>query len=267
MTSCSWTELKERTGQARTLAILPVGCYEQHGPVLPLETDMLIATRAAQGLASRLQDWQCHIFPCLPYTTTEPNVNYCGTISVSAKVLRAYLKEVLRAMLRHPFEAVIVVNGHGSIQGSLHEVAFGLVNRQFRRGIRPVRPILVLNAFDADALIGKELELEPGRHADWKEFLMTWSILGPGYYDAIRLERLARFAQGVFPNRLPAVLGIPAELRTNMGVQGQPLAGSCPSDYDGLAQRIWQVLEEHLESKTRQALDDFSTNYAGCTSP
>lgn len=262
MSSCSWTELKERTGQGRTLAILPVGCYEQHGPVLPLETDMLIATRAAQGLAGRLQDWHCHVYPCLPYSTTEPNLNYCGTVSVSAKVFRAYLKEILRAILRHPFEAVVVLNGHGSIQGSLHEVAFGLVNRQFRRGIRPVRPILTLNAFDADGQIGQALGLEPGRHADWKEFLMTWSILGASYYDAERLERLQRFAQGTFPNRLPPVLGIPAELRTNLGVQGHPLAGTCPAEYESLARRIWELLEEHLESKTRHALDDFTTNYA-----
>ncbi|MBS2037271.1 creatininase family protein [bacterium] len=262
MSSCSWTELKERTSQGRTLAILPVGCYEQHGPVLPLETDMLIATRAAKGLAARLQDWHCHIYPCLPYTTTEPNVNYCGTVSVSAQAFRAYLREVLRGIMGHPFEAVVVLNGHGSIQGSLHEVAFALVNQQFRRGRRPVRPILTLNAFDADDQIGQALELEPGRHADWKEFLMTWSILGSHYYDDQRLERLQRFAQGVFPNRLPPVLGIPAELRTNMGVQGKPLAGSCPSDYDRLAQRIWKILEEHLESKTRQALDDFRTHYA-----
>ncbi len=36
------------------LVLVPVGSTEQHGPHLPLETDTLIATAVAQGVAARL---------------------------------------------------------------------------------------------------------------------------------------------------------------------------------------------------------------------
>lgn len=247
----SYAELKAQL--SRGLAILPVGCYEQHGPVLPLDTDNLIAGAAAQRLAQRID---AHVFPCLPYSTTEPNVNFAGTVSVAADPFRAFLRQVCEGILKTDFGALLILNSHGSIVGSLKEVAFALVMEQFRAGASPVRPVLALNVFDFDAEIAQEVGQPVGRHADWKEFLLVYDLLGESYFTPERMQRLRSFCQAhSFDDPMPAVIGIPAELRTTDGVQGRPLPLS--DNYDDLAKRVWSLTIDRLAERVQQALAEF----------
>lgn len=255
----SYRELQQKlhSSALEGLAILPIGCYEQHGPVLPLDTDNLIAEHAARRLAPRLEGYEVHVFPCLPYTTTEPNVNYAGTVSVAADPFRAYLREVCRGILNTGFEALVLLNSHGSIVGSLKEIAFELVMQQYRLpGVERVRPVLALNVFDFDAQIAEEFEQPVGRHADWKEFLLLYDILSEDYFDQERLQRLRAFAQNHdFEDPMPKVIGIPAELRTTDGVQGLPLPRQ--QDYPALGARVWEITLDNLVRVTRQGLEQF----------
>ncbi|MGE0489862.1 MAG: creatininase family protein [Vulcanimicrobiota bacterium] len=248
----SYRELLE---QAPSVAILPVGCYEQHGPVLPLDTDNLIAQAAAHRLAERLGN--AHVFPLLAYTTTEPNVNFAGTVSVAADPFRAYLREVCRAILGAPFESLVVVNSHGSIVGSLKEIGFELVMEQYRRSRDRVRPVLVLNVFDCDRTIEAALGEEVGRHADWKEFLLCYGLLGESYFTPERRQRLQQFAKAhAFDDQMPRVLGIPAELRSTDGVQGRPLPRS--TDYARQAEQVWDITVDYLHQTVVDELDAFT---------
>ena len=179
----SYTELRsELEGGATTLAILPVGCYEQHGPVLPLGTDSIIAQALAFALAQRLRpERTVHVLPPVHFTPTEPNRNFCGTIHVSNDVARAYFGEVLASILRHPFEEVLIVNGHGSVDPVLKEMSFSAVYQQFSGVESGPRPILCLNAFEFAPLIAANFGQAPGRHAEWTEFLLTFFLLGRQY--------------------------------------------------------------------------------------
>lgn len=245
----------------RRVALLPVGCTEQHGPVLPLETDSVLASGLARDLAARLP--AAHAFPVLAYTTTEPNTAFCGTVSMPAEAFRSSLRQVCQGILAHPFDALVVLNAHGSIEPSLREVAFGLVMEQFRSGTRPVRPVLVVNAFDFDARLEAEFGQKPGRHADWREFLLVYRELGDGWLTPERRETLERFAaEHDFRHPgLPTVLGVPMELRSVDGVQGEPW----PRVGEGLAEqaeRLWQALLGWLEERLVRSLDDFDRDYA-----
>lgn len=254
------TEL-EQSGKAN-LAILPIGCYEQHGPVLPLDTDNVIAQAAAGRLAERLvPDFHCHIFPLLSYTTTEPNRAFCGTVSVAADPFRAYLRAVCQGILESDFQALLLLNSHGSIVGSIKEIAFECVYQQYSAKISPVRPVLALNVFDYDSIIEEQLQQKVGRHADWKEFLLLWDVLGPGYFTADRMKGLADFAGShPFDDAMPKVIGIPAEFRTTDGVQGRPLPQT--DDYDQLSARVWDITLESLAHSTKSELQNFMEKYA-----
>jgi creatinine amidohydrolase/Fe(II)-dependent formamide hydrolase-like protein len=260
----SFTELEtEMSGEGlRRLAILPVGCYEQHGPVLPLDTDNLIADGAALKLARSLEgEFRCHCFPCLPFTTTEPNENFAGTVTVAADPFRAYLREVCKGILSGPFDALVVLNSHGSIVGSLKEVGFGLVMDQFRTRQRPVVPLLVQNVFDFDMEITEKFGQKVGRHADWKEFLLVYGLIGSDYFDETRTDRLKRFARdNDFKDPFPNVLGIPAEFRTTQGVQGQPLPMG--EDYERLAVELWDFTVKKLRSAVVSSLLEFWDRYS-----
>lgn len=257
----AYRELQQTLQQGPSLAILPVGCYEQHGPVLPLDTDNLIAVECARRLGLALTDLRVHIFPLIAYSTTEPNVDYCGTVNVPTAPFRAYLEAVCRSILTSPVEALLILNAHGSITSTLREVGFALVNEQFRGPARPVRPVMTANVFDFDDVIRVELQQTPGRHADWKEFLLLWSVLGEAYFTPERMERLVAFAaRHDFTQVLPGVLGIPAQLRTADGVQGEPLPRD--ADYDRQSRRVWEITVDQLAVKIRRDLRHFQTEFA-----
>ena len=255
----SYSELRdELAASAQSLAILPVGCYEQHGPILPLGTDSLIAQAFSEALAERLRShYAVHVFPPVHFTPTEPNRNFCGTIHISNDVARAYFREILTSLLHHPFHAVLIVNGHGSVDPVLKEVSFSAVYQQFASQ-RP-RPVLCLNAFEFAADILKEFGQSPGRHAEWSEFLLTFHLLGRSYYTPQRLAQLEEFARSEgFHSAQPAVLGIPMELRSVDGVHGAPLPHGYPDiDLEAESRRLFEFLVEKLEAKSRRELDRF----------
>src|SRR2546425_11730799 len=64
MADMTWEEVRD-LDRARTVAILPVGAIEAHGPHLPLGTDGIIARAMAREGAERLEAGG-HFTPILP---------------------------------------------------------------------------------------------------------------------------------------------------------------------------------------------------------
>lgn len=249
----------EELDPGATVALLPVGCVEQHGPVLPLETDSLLAEGCCRKLAARL-GFPTYVYPPIHYTTTQPNQDYPGTVSVDYDLFRAYLRQVCQRLLEGGFRAVVTVNSHGSVVGAINEVAFDLVHRQFRSGEQPVRPVLAVNVFDCDHLIVERLGQPPGRHADWKETLLIYGLLGEAYFTPERMDRLRRFGrEEKFEVVFPAVLGIPMELRSTRGVVGLPLPPG--EDFQAQADLVWQMTVDYLTERITSALDDFEQRF------
>lgn len=263
----SYHQLRQKLTQPATrLAFLPVGCYEQHGPELPLDTDSLVATALCEAVCSRLEKSQYigHVFPVVHYTPTEPNRDYCGTVHVDNSVARQYFEQIFTSIMRHPFDGLVVINGHGSVSPVLREQAFSWVVPQFQ-GPKPEqrRPILCLDAFEFAGVIQKEFGQAPGRHAEWTELLYTYHLLGPEYYDSARLERLETFAsQEGFHDPQPAVLGLPMQFRSVDGVHGAPLPlNYCAGQLAQQAEKLWNLLVDCLVEKTIGELTLFWERY------
>src|SRR5438105_1918182 len=65
----TWEEVRD-LDREHTLVVLPVGAIEAHGPHLPLDTDVVIATAMARAGARKLadRDRAVLILPALAYT-------------------------------------------------------------------------------------------------------------------------------------------------------------------------------------------------------
>src|SRR5207302_9470637 len=92
---------------ARTdpIVIVPVGALEDHGPHLPLGTDMIQPLHVLDEAARRTGAF---VAPPIPYgvcTTTRP---YPGTVSVSVDSLKAFVHDVHDALVRHGDHRVMV---------------------------------------------------------------------------------------------------------------------------------------------------------------
>ncbi|HSM17725.1 MAG TPA: creatininase family protein [Gemmatimonadales bacterium] len=97
----TWEEVRDLEETA-SLAILPIGAIEAHGPHLPLATDGLIAEAMAQAGAERLarRGYGCLLLPCLHYTAAPFAAEFPGTLSVGPGTVTAMVADLARGVAR-----------------------------------------------------------------------------------------------------------------------------------------------------------------------
>lgn len=108
VSAMNWMQVEDylKTGN---LAVLPIGCTEQHA-YLSLATDTILAEKLALDAAEPLG---VPVFPVIPYGITPGFSAYPGTVSVRIETLCAVARDVLDALAQQGFRRVLVVNGHG----------------------------------------------------------------------------------------------------------------------------------------------------------
>ena len=121
-------EVAQRLSE-RSVIIQPLGAIEQHGPHLPLNTDALVATAAAEraaglAVAEGLDVW---LLPTITYTKSNEHAWAPGTIWLSAETLLAVLRDLGRCIAMTPARRLVFLNGHGG-NSALLQVA----NRELR---------------------------------------------------------------------------------------------------------------------------------------
>src|SRR5437867_4303739 len=107
----AWEEVRD-LDRARTVAVLPVGAIEAHGPHLPLGTDVVIAqamARAGAALIER-QGLGVLLLPPLPFTAAPFGAAFAGTLSVAAPTVTGLVVELARELARHGFAALAIAN-------------------------------------------------------------------------------------------------------------------------------------------------------------
>ena len=107
----TWEEVRD-LDRARTLAILPVGATEAHGPHLPLSTDVLISEAMARAGGDRLADagYEVVLLPALAYSPAAFASGFAGTISLSEATSTALLVEVARGLGEHMTDYLVIAD-------------------------------------------------------------------------------------------------------------------------------------------------------------
>lgn len=103
------TTLDERE-RAATVALLPIGSHEQHGPHLPLATDTLVATTLAREIAAA---HPVRLLPPLTISCSQEHDAWPGTVSISAATLTAVVRDVAASLHRGGVHSLVLVNAHG----------------------------------------------------------------------------------------------------------------------------------------------------------
>ena len=112
---------------ADTVAVLPLGAVEQHGPHLPLSTDYVCASAIAAA-AVDLADVPAVLMQGLAYTKSDEHHAFPGSIWLSWETLMATLVDIGRSLAASGITRLLFVNGHGG-NSALGQVA----NRELRR--------------------------------------------------------------------------------------------------------------------------------------
>jgi creatinine amidohydrolase len=109
----TWEEARDLE-RGRTVALLPIGAIEAHGPHLPLGTDCVIAEAMARTGAALLgaRGVPTVLLPAFPYTTAGFAADFSGTISASPAAVTALVSDIARSLSRHGFRALAIANAH-----------------------------------------------------------------------------------------------------------------------------------------------------------
>lgn len=113
-----------------SIAIIPVGSTEQHGPHAPLGTDALTAETIANEGARNFED-DVVVTPTLNVGVSAEHRQFPGTLWIRADTLRSYTRDVVTSLAYHGFDRIVIVNGHGGNVSALREIAADL----YREGV------------------------------------------------------------------------------------------------------------------------------------
>ncbi|PYV13298.1 MAG: hypothetical protein DMG21_21340 [Acidobacteria bacterium] len=171
----SYTRLRE-LDRERTAVIFSVSPLEEHGPHLPVGTDLFSAEFFSQRLAERIvaekPGWTVLLGPPVPLGASA--FDEAGTLLAGARTIRNLVVDYGAALARHGFRTILVSNGHG---GPRHIVALeeaaAAVSRRY--GVRML------------SLSGP----------------IVWKILRGGFAEGVE----ARFARPLTPEERDALRG------------------------------------------------------------
>lgn len=220
--SVEWGKLTSRSfasaRTSRTVAILPLGSLEQHGPHLPLSTDTELAYRLAVDAAEEAhrKGLSVLVLPPVPYGHSPEWMGYPGTVSLSPESLVNIVKDVLGSLGEQGIERVLILNAHGGNSGVLEAALPGISREGGKRQLR----VMLVNWWD---LLG-ERRPEGFWHADEFE---TSLALHYGLAD-----------EGAIPSPPSPAAGPP--------VRGSDEAnnGAKPCGEDGVCGRPWRASAE-----------------------
>jgi creatinine amidohydrolase len=114
----TWPDLGDYVAE-ESLAIVPLGSTEQHGPHLPEGTDHLIAEALAREAAER-SGYLCT--PTVNVGVSPHHKQFHGTMWVDPPAFRDYVESMTRNLTYHGIDRVVYVNAHGGNMQHLREV-------------------------------------------------------------------------------------------------------------------------------------------------
>ena len=131
MQSGFWQDFRaedfEHVDSERTVALLPVGAIEQHGPHLPLATDALInegIVRAALPLVA--PPAVLLVLPALAVGNSPEHARFRGTLAIRDTTVADCWTDIGRSVARAGVRKLVIVNSHGGQRSLVDLVAVRL---------------------------------------------------------------------------------------------------------------------------------------------
>ncbi|MFV0259045.1 MAG: creatininase family protein [Acidimicrobiales bacterium] len=168
----------------RSILVLPMGAVEQHGPHLPLNTDLILAAAAAEAVTDRAGDQlDLWMLEPLAYTKSNEHAGSPGTVWLGPETLLRVLDDIGRSLATTPARKLAVLNGHG---GNSALVNVACRELRLHHGLEPflLHPAVPPDQGGAST----EDELGMGIHAGLIETSMMLHLRP----DLVRLDRARR---------------------------------------------------------------------------
>jgi creatinine amidohydrolase len=109
----TWEEVRDSVS-SRTVAVLPVGAVEAHGPHLPIGTDVIIAEAMARACAEELdrRGRTALVLPPLWYTAAGFAHTFPGTVGVDGDTVLALVQQIADSLRKQEITTLVIANAH-----------------------------------------------------------------------------------------------------------------------------------------------------------
>lgn len=106
----AWPQIARLAEGGMDLCLLPIGALEQHGPHLPVDTDVAIATGVCLYASARTG---VPVLPALVYTNSLGHTDqWPGTISLTPEALIGQVRQFVPWLLSAGWRRLLLVNSH-----------------------------------------------------------------------------------------------------------------------------------------------------------
>lgn len=155
----TWKEIK-RAQEERRVVLVPAGTVETQGTHTSIGFEFVLPQRLAEAVAQRTN---AIVTPVIPFGWSADFADYPGTISLRPSTVENLYEDVLRAVISHGFDHILVLATHIPNQQFIEQVAYRL---REEKGIRIawMNPGQLANRFLQD--VSPDVDRAKGHGAD-----------------------------------------------------------------------------------------------------
>ncbi len=139
----TWMEFDRRVRDEAPIVLVPVGCTEQHGPHLPLSTDVILPEAVALQVAARIDAIEAPplSYGCKSQPKTGGGNHFPGTVSLDGGTLIAVLRDIINELARHGVRKIVLFDGHVENQWLITEAIDLSLRDQRREAVHDLRVV------------------------------------------------------------------------------------------------------------------------------
>jgi creatinine amidohydrolase len=179
-----WPDLPDGNRE-RWIAVLPLAATEQHGPHLPLETDIFIAQAYLARVREQLPDAMPVTFlPIQPIGISSEHTDFPGTLTLSPEAALKSWMTLGESVARVGLKRLVMVTSHGG-----NSAAMSLVAQELRTRYRMLVVTTAWSRLSAPEALFPAQEVQHGIHGGAVET----SIMLARFDTEVRREAIADF--------------------------------------------------------------------------
>jgi creatinine amidohydrolase len=115
--SLTWPEIAALRDRGNDLCLLPIGAIEQHGPHLPVNTDVVLAAAVCMYASAKTA---VPMLPSIPYACSLGHTDHWpGTLSLYPETLILTIRQIAQFLMHTGFARLLIVNSHWGNTSSL----------------------------------------------------------------------------------------------------------------------------------------------------
>lgn len=143
LSEMTWMEFARRVREDAPIVLVPIGSTEQHGPHLPLSTDVIlpeaVAVRVAEAIGGIVAPPISYGYKSQP--KSGGGNHFPGTISLDGATLIETLRNLVNEFVGHGVRKIVLFDGHMENEWFIVEAIDLALRDQRREGVRDLRVV------------------------------------------------------------------------------------------------------------------------------